>query len=80
MAEAKRRKRQPQQQADKVTVIDGNKILLGFGALIVVLGVGALAFWVAGQSSAPAVVRQPVAQVQPRVQQVQPQSSPRSPP
>jgi thiol-disulfide isomerase/thioredoxin len=73
MAEAKRRRRQ-QQQADNVTTIDGNKILRGIGALIVVLGVGALAFWVAGLGSSSTRTSRPVAQVQPA-----PQSQPQTP-
>lgn len=79
MAEAKRRRRQPQQQADNVTTIDGNKVLLGIGALIVVLGVGVLAFWVAGLGSSSSSTSQPVAQVQqvqPRSQPAQPQAQP----
>ncbi len=78
MAEAKRRKRQPQQQADNVTTIDGNKILLGIGAFIVVLGVGALAFWVAGLGSGSSRASRPVAQAQPVRPQAQP--APRSQP
>lgn len=72
-----------------MTVIDGNKILLGIAAIVVLIGVGAFAFWFAGlpvqrqtgQSSGPAVARRPVAQIQPQVQQVQPaepQSQPQS--
>lgn len=72
MAEARRRRTQ-QHAEDNVTVIDGNKILLGIGAIIVLIGVGAFAFWFAGGGSAPAVASQPAAQVQPQVQQVQPQ-------
>lgn len=71
MAEARRRRTQ-QHEEDNVTVIDGNKILLGVGAVIILLGVGVFAFWFAGQGSEPAVVSQPAAQVQPQVQQVQP--------
>ncbi len=72
MAEAGHRKRQPQREAGNVTVIDGNKILLGIGVLIVLIAMGAFAFWWAGWSSGPAVARQAVAQVQPQIQQVQP--------
>lgn len=71
MAEARRRRTQ-QRAEDNVTVIDGNKILLGIGAIIVLIGVGAFAFWFAGRGSGPAVASQPVAQVQPQVRQVQP--------
>jgi peroxiredoxin len=84
MAEARRHKRQPQQPEDHVITIDGNKILLGIGAIILLIGVGILAYWLAGRSSEPAVARQiaesagskaspPLAQVQPLEQQVQPQ-------
>lgn len=81
MAEARRRRTQ-QHAEDNVTVIDGNKILLGIGVIIVLIGVGAFAFWFAGQGSGPAVASQPVAQAQqPQVQPVQPaapQSQPQS--
>lgn len=66
------RQPRPRRRRTNITIIDGNKILLGIGALIVLIGVGAFAFWFAGQNSEPAVARQPVAQAQPQVQQVQP--------
>jgi thiol-disulfide isomerase/thioredoxin len=82
MTEAKRRKRQ---QEGSVATVDGNKILLGVGAIIVLIGVGVLAYWVAGRDSgSPAVARQiegpsgsgseasqPLAQVKSLEQQVQ---------
>lgn len=85
MAEAKRRRRG---QDENVTTIDGNKIVLGIGAVVVLLGVGAFAFWFAGlpvqrqtgRSSGPAITRQPAVQPQAQVQQVQPapQSKPQT--
>lgn len=71
MSEAGQRKRQ---QKDNGTTVDGAKILLGIGALIVLIGIGAGAFWVAGSRSGAAVARQPVAQKQLQVQQVQPRA------
>lgn len=86
MAEARRRKRQ--QTDDNATVIDGNKILLGIGAVIVLFGVGVFAFWFSGRPvqrqtgrrSEPAVARQPAAQPQAPAQQVPPapQSKPQT--
>ena len=77
MAEAKRRKRQSSQETQRT--IDGNKLLLGAAALLLVVGVGLLAFWVAGRGGpAPAarsaVQSQPQAQRAPRPQVVAPQA------
>jgi len=68
MAEAGRRKRQ---QKDNGTTVDGAKTLLGIGAIIVLIGIGTVAFWLAGSRSSAAVTRQPVAQKQLQVEQAQ---------
>ncbi len=49
MAKDKPRRRQPEVQQE--ITIDGNKILIALGALVLLIGVGIVGFWIAGRGS-----------------------------
>lgn len=82
---ARNRRRKPSEPDETTTVIDGNKIVLGMGAVILLIGVGAFAFWFAGRQPAVVASRQPARQpvqrqsIQAQAQPVQPAARPISP-